>query len=208
MYNVVNSWVAFFALSCHNYKKPPHSPTPHAPINRQSNPTLLTVISTPLLPSILGFSASPSLFISSFLPPFIHNLLLYNTIQLDSNFNFQFNFCYQKPTLDFFSFFFVSCANMACSATAQIIQPLSINSARSVENSDACTKILNPPTFLGSTRRINTKLFSVNNPISPLARRSTTVFAVSSDVVKEKKLKSNSSLTNLVFNFPFLFLLM
>lgn len=107
MYNVVNSWVAFFALSCHNYKKPPHSPTPHAPINRQSNPTLLTVISTPLLPSILGFSASPSLFISSFLPPFIHNLLLYNTIQLDSNFNFQFNFCYQKPTLDFFSFLFL-----------------------------------------------------------------------------------------------------
>ncbi|CAI9768814.1 unnamed protein product [Fraxinus pennsylvanica] len=87
---------------------------------------------------------------------------------------------------------------MACSATAQIIQPLSINSARSVDNSDACAKILNPSSFLVSTPRINKKLFSVNKSISPFARRSATVFAVSSDVVKEKKLKSNSSLSNLL----------
>lgn len=92
---------------------------------------------------------------------------------------------------------------MACSATAKIIlNPLLSSSPRSAEKSDSCCKILRPSSFLGSASLTN-KLISVNKAISPPGRRSAAVVAVSSDVVKEKKLKSNSSVSNLVyFLFP------
>ncbi|CAA2970936.1 pyruvate dehydrogenase E1 component subunit alpha-3, chloroplastic [Olea europaea subsp. europaea] len=77
---------------------------------------------------------------------------------------------------------------MACSATAKIVQPpMSINSTRSPDKSDTCTKLLRPSAFLGS----NKKLFSVSKTISPFSRRSATVVAVSSDVIKKKKVESN-----------------
>ncbi|CAA2990137.1 pyruvate dehydrogenase E1 component subunit alpha-3, chloroplastic [Olea europaea subsp. europaea] len=77
---------------------------------------------------------------------------------------------------------------MACSATAKIVQPpMSINSTRSPDKSDTCTKLLRPSAFLGS----NKKLFSISKTISPLSRRSATVVSVSSDVIKKKKVESN-----------------
>lgn len=87
---------------------------------------------------------------------------------------------------------------MACSAAAKIIHnPLVLSSSRSAEKSESCCKISGPTSFTGS-KFLGNKLFSASSAISPVSRRSGAVKAVSSDVVKEKKVKSSSSVANLV----------
>ncbi|KAK4402422.1 Pyruvate dehydrogenase E1 component subunit alpha-3, chloroplastic [Sesamum angolense] len=87
---------------------------------------------------------------------------------------------------------------MACSAAAKIIHnPLLLSSSRSAEKSDSGCKILGPSSFLGSTS-MSKKLVSVNKGVSRVSRRSANVVAVSSDVVKEKKLKSSSAASSLL----------
>ncbi|XP_073040765.1 pyruvate dehydrogenase E1 component subunit alpha-3, chloroplastic-like [Primulina eburnea] len=78
---------------------------------------------------------------------------------------------------------------MACSAAGKIIQPPSFNSARSAQKLHSTRKIISPSYFLGFTSHPD-KLFPVSQAISSPRRRSATVVAVSSDVVKEKKLKN------------------
>ncbi|GER27072.1 pyruvate dehydrogenase E1 component subunit alpha [Striga asiatica] len=83
---------------------------------------------------------------------------------------------------------------MACSATPRIVHnPLSI---RSAEKSNSCCKKLGPASFLGS-KSLSNKPFSAK-AVPPVGRRSASVVAVSSDVVKEKKLKSSSSVSNML----------
>ncbi|KAG6413330.1 hypothetical protein SASPL_126039 [Salvia splendens] len=81
---------------------------------------------------------------------------------------------------------------MACSATAKIIHnPLVFSSSRSAEKYESCCKI-SGRSSLGS-KFLGKKLLSAKSAISPASRRSGAVVAVSSDIVKEKKVKSGSS---------------